>query len=247
MESANFGLRGTLMTWSIIARHEESGDIGVALASPFFAIGAYTTFVASGAGAIVSQGIPNPYHGIDGIKLLRAGRSPEEVVERLIRADEGANSRQVHLLDVTGQSAAYTGSRCSDWSGDSFSAGASVAGDGLEGPNVLSHTLASYLDGTQLGFARRLIGALRHGQAAGGDRHGIRSAALVVFGLDEWSKLDLRVDDHPDPIAELERLDAVSQEEWTIYRRFVPTRTNPVGETNLAVIDAAIGSFGHEV
>jgi uncharacterized Ntn-hydrolase superfamily protein len=235
------------MTWSIVARHPKSGDIGVALASPYFAAGAYTTCVAAGAGAVASQGLPNPYYRIDGLELLRAGQSPDEVIQRLIRADEGADKRQVHLIDTAGRSAAFTGSGCSDWSGNRCSAGASVAGDGLDGPAVVGHTLASYLDGSQLAFSRRLIAALHDGQAAGGDRHGIRSAALVVFAQDEWSKLDLRVDDHPDPIAELERLNRVSHQEWTTYRRFVPTRSNPVGETDLAVIDGAIGSSGHEV
>ena len=235
------------MTWSIIARHSESGDIGVALASPYFAVGAYTTFVAAEAGAVVSQGLPNPYYGIDGLELLRKGQSPEEAIQRLTSADEGADKRQVHLLDMAGRSAAFTGSGCSDWSGSRCSAGASVAGDGLDGPAVVLHTLSSYLDGSRVAFARRLIAALHDGQAAGGDRQGIRSATLVVFAHDEWSKLDLRVDDHPDPIAELERLNRVSHQEWTTYRRFVPTRSNPVGETDLAVIDGAIGSFGHKV
>jgi uncharacterized Ntn-hydrolase superfamily protein len=110
----------------------------------------------------------------------------------------------------------------------------------LAGGTVLDDTAAAYLANETLPFPRRLIAALRAGEAAGGDKRGKQSAALLIHGEEEWSALDLRVDDHPDPLAELERLEQVSHELWVHFRQFLPTRKNPAGVTDRAVIDASI-------
>jgi uncharacterized Ntn-hydrolase superfamily protein len=117
----------------------------------------------------------------------------------------------------------------------------------LAGERVLRDTLDSYRHHSQLPFAARLIAAMRAGEAAGGDRRGRQSASLIIFGPDEWSVLDLRVDDHADPLEELQRLEVASRREWMIYRRFVPTRQDPGGVTDHSVIDAAVGSSGEQV
>src|SRR6266496_1904272 len=103
------------MTWSIIARDDITGQFGIAVATRFFAVGARVPHVAAGLGGIATQALVNPYYGIDGLKLLREGRSPRDIVETLIAADSGHESRQLHILDATGRVAAHTGRDCVDW------------------------------------------------------------------------------------------------------------------------------------
>jgi uncharacterized Ntn-hydrolase superfamily protein len=235
------------MTWSIVARDHETGALGVAAASRFFAVGARVPFAASGVGAIATQALVNPYYGIDGLSLLRLGRDPFEIIDMLTRQDPGSAHRQMHLVDSRGRAAAYTGHCCLDWCGHLYEDGVSVAGNMLVAPRVLSETLRTWRDGSGVAFPHRLLAAMQAGEAAGGDRRGKQSACLTIFEADEWSSLDLRVDDHPEPLAELDRLERVSRQEWTVYRKFVPTRSNPQGVTDHALIDAATGQEGEQV
>jgi uncharacterized Ntn-hydrolase superfamily protein len=235
------------MTWSIVARDRETGALGVAAASRFFAVGARVPFIASRAGAIATQALVNPYYGIDGLRLLRDGHDPVEIIKALTRQDPGSAHRQMHLVDFSGKVAAHTGRGCLEWSGHLCGDGISVAGNMLVGRRVLSETLRTYHLESGSPFPRRLIAAMQAGEAAGGDRRGKQSACLTIFEADEWSSLDLRVDDHPEPLLELDRLEQVSRQEWTIYRKFVPTRSNPQGITDHALIDAATGQQGEQV
>jgi uncharacterized Ntn-hydrolase superfamily protein len=230
------------MTWSIIARDDATGHFGIAVATRFFAVGARVPYIAAGAGAIATQALTNPYYGIDGIKLLREGRSPHEIVERLKAADGGRESRQLHIMDAGGRIASHTGSECVDWCGHIERKGFSIAGNMLAGPRVLDDTAAAYIANETLPFAQRLIAAMRSGEAAGGDKRGKQSAALLIYGDEEWSDLDLRVDDHADPLGEIERLEQVSRERWVHFRQFLPTRKNPAGVTDRALIDATIAA-----
>lgn len=229
------------MTFSIVARDPRTGRLGIAAATRFFAVGARVPFGASGVGAIATQGLVNPYYGIDGLKLLASGRTPAEVLAKVTEADPGREHRQAHIVDASGRAAAHTGRDCLEWSGHLVGEAVSIAGNVLGGPRVLADALQAYRDHPQLSFAARLIAAMRAAEEAGGDRRGRQSASLLIIGDDEWSVLDLRVDDHADPLAELQRLERVSREEWAGYRQFVPTRANPAGVTDHAVIDAAVG------
>ncbi|MEH2496552.1 putative Ntn-hydrolase superfamily protein [Bradyrhizobium sp. AZCC 1678] len=228
------------MTWSIIARDSLTGQIGIAVATRFFAVGARVPHIASGIGGVATQALVNPYYGIDGVKLLREGREPREVVETLIATDDGREARQLHVMDIKGRIAAHTGSECVDWCGHIQGDGFSLAGNMLAGASVLDDTAQAFIANASLPFAQRLIVAMKAGEAAGGDKRGKQSAALVIQGEEEWSDLDLRVDDHTDPLAELERLEQVSRERWVHFRPFLPTRRNPAGITDRAVIDATI-------
>lgn len=228
------------MTWSIIARDPTTGHIGIAVATRFFAVGARVPHIAAGIGGIATQALVNPYYGIDGVKLLREGRSPREVIDTLIAGDDGRESRQLHVMDVKGTIAAHTGRECIDWCGHIQGDGFSLAGNMLAGAAVLDDTAQTYLANTALPFAQRLIAAMKAGESAGGDKRGKQSAALLIHGEEEWSDLDLRVDDHTDPLAELERLEQVSRERWAHFRPFMPTRKNPAGITDRAIIDATI-------
>jgi uncharacterized Ntn-hydrolase superfamily protein len=228
------------MTWSIIARDNATGQIGIAVATRFFAVGARVPHIAAGIGGIATQALVNPYYGIDGVRMLREGRSPRDIVETLIAADAGHESRQLHIMDASGRIACHTGRDCVDWCGHVEGNGFSIAGNMLAGPRVLDDTAQAYVRADGLPFARRLIAAMRSGEAAGGDKRGKQSAALLIYGDEEWSALDLRVDDHADPLTELERLEAVSRERWVHFRKYLPSRKNPAGITDRAMIDAGI-------
>ena len=228
------------MTWSIIARDNATGQFGIAVATKFFAVGARVPHIAAGLGAIATQALVNPYYGIDGMRLLREGRTSREIVDTLIAADAGRETRQLHVMDSSGRIASHTGRDCVDWCGHIEGNGFSIAGNMLAGARVLDDTAKAYTANETLPFAQRLIAAMRSGEAAGGDKRGKQSAALVIYGEEEWSDLDLRVDDHADPLAELERLEQVSRERWVHFRQFLPSRKNPAGVTDRATIDATI-------
>jgi uncharacterized Ntn-hydrolase superfamily protein len=228
------------MTWSIIAHDKATGQFGIAVATRFFAVGARVPHIAARIGGIATQALVNPYYGIDGLKLLREGRAPRDVIETLIAADAGHASRQLHIMDASGRIAAYTGAQCVDWCGHIEGHGFSIAGNMLAGAQVLDDTAKTYVANEGMPFARRLIAAMRAGEAAGGDRRGKQSGALLIHGAEEWSDLDLRVDDHTDPLSELERLEAVSRERWVHFRKYLPTRKNPAGITDREIIDAGI-------
>ncbi|MCA6103429.1 putative Ntn-hydrolase superfamily protein [Bradyrhizobium sp. USDA 4524] len=230
------------MTWSIIARDSATGQLGIAVATRFFAVGALVPHIAPGIGAVATQALVNPYYGIDGLALLRGGNSPHEVIAALIAPDSGRESRQLHVMDARGRIAAHSGKDCVDWFGHIAGDGFSIAGNMLAGPAVLDETARVYAANEKLPFAERLIKAMFAGEAAGGDKRGKQSAALLIHGAEEWPLLDLRVDDHADPLRELERLEAVSREHWAPFRSFMPTRDNPAGTSDRATIDAGIAA-----
>jgi uncharacterized Ntn-hydrolase superfamily protein len=228
------------MTWSIIARDSLTGQFGIAVATRFFAVGARVPHIAGGIGGVATQALVNPYYGIDGLTLLREGREPRAIIDTLVAADSGRESRQLHIMDAKGRIAAFTGGECVDWCGHVQGDGFSIAGNMLTGAAVLDETAKALVANTGLPFAQRLIATMKAGEAAGGDKRGKQSAALLIHGEEEWSDLDLRVDDHIDPLAELERLEQVSRERWVHFRPFLPTRRNPAGITDRATIDASI-------
>jgi uncharacterized Ntn-hydrolase superfamily protein len=225
------------MTWSIIARDNATGHFGIAVATRFFAAGALVPYIAAGFGGIATQALVNPYYGIDGLKLLREGRAPRDIVEILLAADSGHAARQLHIMDAAGRIAAYTGNACIEWCGHIEGNGFSIAGNMLAGAGVLDDTAEAYLASESLPFAQRLITAMRSGEAAGGDKRGKQSAALLIHGEEEWPALDLRVDDHADPLGELERLEQVSRERWVQFRKYLPSRQHPAGITDRETID----------
>ena len=228
------------MTWSIIAKNSTTGQIGIAVATKFFAVGALVPHIAPGIGGIATQALVNPYYGIDGLKLLREGKTPQDILDSLIGADSGAESRQLHIMDNLGRIAAHTGRECIDWCGHLGGDGFSIAGNMLAGSRVLDDTAKAFIANASRPFPQRLLASMRAGEAAGGDKRGKQSAALLIHDTEDWPALDLRVDDHPDPLAELERLEQVSRERWAHFRKFLPSRENPAGITDRATIDAGV-------
>jgi uncharacterized Ntn-hydrolase superfamily protein len=229
------------MTWSILARDPRSGELGVAVATRFFAVGAVCPRVEGGVGAIATQALVNPLFAPDGLALLRAGSGPEAALRALVAADAGRDHRQLHILAADGAMARHTGEACISWCGGVAAADVSVAGNMLAGPQVVEATLAAFLDHHAQPLALRLIAALEAGEAVGGDKRGRQSAALQVASRDPYPDLDIRADDHPDPLAELRRLHAVAQARYVHLRRFLPGRDHP-GVFDRAVIEAAIAA-----
>ena len=228
------------MTWSIIARDKNTGQFGIAVATRFFAVGALAPHLKSRVGAIATQALVNVFYGTEGLRLLERGAGAREVIAAVIAADAGRDHRQVHVIDARGGIAVHTGKSCVDWCGHLSGDGLSVAGNMLAGADVIKDTAAAYAKNPALSFPRRLIAAMRAGEAAGGDKRGKQSAALIICGEEEWPDLDLRVDDHADPLAELERLERISRERFVHFMRMLPTRNDPVGVTDRGVIESKL-------
>lgn len=228
------------MTWSIIARETTTGRIGIIVASKFFAVGSLVPRIKTGVGAVCSQAFANPYFGARGLAMMSAGASAEETVNLLVVADEGRDNRQLHAMDKRGRFQAYTGAKCIDWCGHKVRDGFSVAGNMLAGPEVLDETIAAYEANADLPLARRLIAAMHAGERAGGDKRGRQSAALLIHDDEEYPLLDLRVDDHLDPLTEVERLYAVARERWLHFRRVLPRQGAESGLVDRSELDAFI-------
>ncbi|MCB4821004.1 DUF1028 domain-containing protein [Roseicella aerolata] len=229
------------MTWSILARDPATGELGVAVATRFFAVGAVCPRVEGGVGAVATQALVNPLYAPDSLARLRAGEPPAVVLDALIAADAGREHRQLHVLSADGRIAQHTGAACIHWCGSVSAPDVSVAGNMLAGPQVVQATLEAYQAHAGQPLALRLIAALEAGEAAGGDRRGRQSAALQVTSRDPYPDLDIRADDHPDPLSELRRLHAVAQERFVHLRRFLPGRDHP-GVFDRMVIEAAIAA-----
>ena len=199
------------MTFSIVARDPDNGDLGVAVASKFLAVGAVVPWARAGVGAIATQAWANVAYGPDGLMALAGGAAADRVVSTLTGADAHADQRQLGVVDAQGGAASHTGAACLTWAGGRTGAGVAVQGNILVGPAVVDDMLAAFVASTG-GLPDRLLTALAAGDAAGGDARGRQSAALLVVradggysgGDDRW--IDLRVDDHPAPIPELARL-----------------------------------------
>jgi uncharacterized Ntn-hydrolase superfamily protein len=230
------------MTWSIVAR-DASGAFGVAVASRFFAVGALCPHARSGVGALSTQALINPTYARPGLDLMSEGVPPSEVVRVLTSADAGRESRQFHAIDARGRVAAHTGNACIDWCGHRAGHGYSVAGNMLAGPQVVDETAAAYESGAGLPFAERLLAALAAGEAAGGDKRGKQAAALLIHTTEDYPFLDLRVDDHPEPIVELRRLYETSLDRFQPFLACVPSKAQPAGITDRAVIEERIARF----
>ncbi len=230
------------MTWSIIAR-DTSGAFGIAIASRFFAVGVLCPHIRSGVGAVATQALVNPLYGRAALDALAQGLPPLRVIERVIAGDEGRAHRQLHLIDADGKSAAHTGSACVEWCGHTAGDGFSVAGNMLAGPQVLEATAHAYRSHAALPFPERLIAALAAGDAAGGDKRGKQAAALLIHTTEDYPALDIRVDDHAEPIGELQRLYARSLERYQPFTACLPSRRSPAGITDRAVIEAEIERF----
>ena len=231
------------MTYSILVLDPSTGAFGAAVASRFFAVGALCTHAEGGVGALSTQALVNPTYGPAGMALLRAGAPADVVVAQLVGPDPGRAQRQFHIIDAAGRVAQHTGVDCVTWAGQRHGEAISVAGNMLAGPAVLDAMLQGYAAAAGT-LAGRLIAALQAGEDAGGDKRGKQSAAVRIHTKDACPDLDIRADDHPDPLAELRRLHRVSLERFAVIRGPMAGRDDPCGVLDRAVIEAAVARDG---
>jgi uncharacterized Ntn-hydrolase superfamily protein len=204
------------MTFSIVARDPATGDLGVAVQSKFLAVGSVVPWAQAGVGAVATQSFANVAYGPDGLRLLAIGASATEALDRLVAEDPLRQQRQAGVVDAQGRAATHTGRSCLAWAGGRIGEGYAAQGNILAGPAVVDGLVDTYLAGGQP-FPELLVACLAAADAAGGDRRGRQSAALLVVregagyggGNDRW--IDLNVDDHPDPIGELGRILALNR------------------------------------
>jgi len=226
------------VTWSLLAHEPESGSFAVAVTTCALAVGASCPFVRTGVGAVSTQSITNRYLGPAVLDAMARGLSPAAAIEGSLVGDDGKHLRQVHALDRHGRSAAWTGENCVEWAGHRFGTGWSVAGNMLSGEAVIADTIASFLARQDLAIPERMVAALQAGEAAGGDKRGRQSAALKLVTTEDFPDIDLRVDNHPSPLNELERLMKL----WRVTRgpglRDAPSRAHPSGSVSLDAMEA---------
>ena len=199
-------------TFSVVAADPRTGEVGVAVQSRFLAVGAVVPWAQAGVGAVATQSLANTTYGPEGLRLLAAGKSPDDVVKTLTEKDPARAVRQLGVVSADGRAATFTGAECNAWAGGRIGKNFAVQGNILAGEAVVQ-AMAESLEKSEGGeLAQRMIDALAAGQAAGGDKRGMQSAALLVVregwgyaGLSDRYR-DLRVDDHATPIAELQRL-----------------------------------------
>ena len=256
-----------LTTFSIAAADPQTGEVGIAVQSKFLSVGAVVPWVRAGAGAIATQAFANTAYGPRALDLLAAGMPPDRIAAELVATDAGHADRQFGIVSARGASGTYTGDRCIGWAGGVAGEGFAAQGNCLAGPGVV-HALASTFARSRGALAGRLLGALQAAQDAGGDKRGQQSAALVIekpgggyAGFND-RYVDLRVDDHPEPIRELARLlelhklyffppepqdvlpidDALGRE---IVRELVRVRALDAGDGYDARAQAALVAFMH--
>jgi uncharacterized Ntn-hydrolase superfamily protein len=236
-------------TYSIAACDLDAGQWGVATQSKFLAVGSVVPWAVPGVGAVATQAYANPRYGPQGLQLLAAGLSAAEVVARLTDADDGRADRQVGVVDAQGGGATYTGSDCMDWAGGLAGPGFAAQGNILVGEETVAALATTFTTTHGRPLAERLLECLAAAQAAGGDRRGQQSAALLVVeqdggyaGLSD-SLVDLRVDDHPQPVAELARLYAIHS---LLFGKTPREQWLDVGDELRAELTERLGRLGYD-
>ncbi|AFZ69445.1 DUF1028 domain-containing protein [Deinococcus peraridilitoris] len=223
-----------LRTFSITARCERTGHLGIAVATAIPCVGMLCPFVQADVGAVATQSFVNPYLGLWGLELLAQGHRADQVLEQLRQRDEGIALRQIAIVDRHGRSAAFSGDGCDGWYGHLTGDQYAIAGNMLVGPETLDAMQASFVQHPGESLAQRLLLALRTGQLAGGDKRGKQSAALKVFSTEQYPLVDIRVDDHHDPVNDLQRVYDVVKQQLLPFMDMLPTHANPTGHLDLA-------------
>ncbi len=225
-------------TFSLVARAPAGdGTFGAAIASGAPAVGSFCLFAEHGLGLVATQAWTNPYLGPAILERLREGDGAAAALASALADDPGARRRQVGLVAMRGPGQAFSGSETVAWSGQLCGDGVATQGNMLAGPAVLDAMLEAF-SGAGGPFVERLLAALSAGAAAGGDRRGLESAAVLVTGPEIYAATDLRVDAHETPVAELERVYAVARRRLLPSLAAMPTRSDPLGD--IARIEALL-------
>ncbi len=200
-----------LNTFSVTARCPRTGALGVAVTTAVPAVGAICPHVVPGLGAASTQAWVNPYLAIAALERLRQGDTADDALATVIAGDEASAVRQIGLVDAAGRAASFTGAECTPWCGHITGEGYAIQGNMLTGPDVLAEMERAFRTTEAEELAERMIAALEAGQAVGGDKRGKQSGAVIVYGREDYAEVDLRVDEHPLPVAELRRI-------WGIFK-----------------------------
>jgi uncharacterized Ntn-hydrolase superfamily protein len=227
------------MTFSLVACDLEAGEWGVSVASKFLAVGAVVPWARGDVGAVATQSYANVTYGPDGLALLAEGLDAQAVLDRLVAADPGRDQRQAGIVDSRGGSATFTGEGCFEWAGGRAGPSHAAQGNILAGPQVVD-ALADTFVSTEGPLAERLLAALAAADVAGGDRRGRQSACIIVrragggYGGLNDILIDLRVDDHEDPVGELQRIYAIHD---LLFGRTPEDRMVPLEEVRAEVAE----------
>lgn len=223
------------MTFSIVGRDPMTGMMGVAVATKHWAVGARVPYVRPRLAAIAVQAYAQPYLGYDALKLIGQGQTGPDALAAVLAADPGRDWRQVILVDAAGRLAAHTGVETVGWSGHRVGTVCAAAGNMLVGEETVAAMVDFFETHPDLDLPSRLVQALQAGHAQGGDRRGQQSAAVYVVYQEDAPYVDLRIDDHPQAIAELRRLlDSVQGDALTLSLHFASTRESPPVESYVA-------------
>jgi uncharacterized Ntn-hydrolase superfamily protein len=235
------------MTWSIVAYDKATGAFGAAVATRAFASGSFVPFVRAGVGAVGTQSLTNRYLAPVVLDGLARGLSPARAIEAAVAGDEGRGLRQIHAVDAQGRIAAWTGKNCVEWCGSVGEPFVSVAGNMLSNDKVAQATLDGFKTNPSLPLPERMMAALENGEAAGGDRRGRQSAAMVLTTTEDFPDLSIHVDDHAEPLPELRRLLSIWRRDRAPYLHLSPSRANPAGLIDLDTLDASFAARGINV
>ncbi|MDH4212323.1 MAG: DUF1028 domain-containing protein [Candidatus Thorarchaeota archaeon] len=235
-------------TFSVVARDPSNGDFGIIVQSKFPAVGSVVPWAKAEIGAIATQAWANVSYGPRGLDYLAAGKSASKTLRILLKNDSGAQHRQIGIVDQKGHVAAHTGNECKSWAGHHIGEGFACQGNILAGEDVVAN-MAIAFEGTEGDLIDKLFAALSAGQAAGGDRRGMQSAAILVVrkeggyegGNDRY--VDVRVDEHPSPIKELERIFKIY--DMTLLSRENPSNLKPIEGVLSVQIQQALVSLGY--
>ena len=234
-------------TFSIVGFDPKTKDLGVAVESKFVAVGAVVPFARAGVGAVATQSYANTTYGPKALALLKQGVAPKDVLQRLVKSDKEAEHRQAGVVDARGRSASYTGKECFPWAGHLVGRNYACQGNLLAGADVVKEMGLAF-EGTKGDLPVRLLAALSAGQQAGGDKRGQQSAALLIvrdrggYGgfNDRW--IDIRVDDHPEPIEELIRVFNIY--DATLLNREDPKDVLPLNANVVREIQSGLSGLG---
>jgi uncharacterized Ntn-hydrolase superfamily protein len=216
-----------LNTFSIVGRCSRTGMLGVAVSTAVPAVGAMCPYVRRRVGAVSTQSWVNPYLAIEALRCLEDGSTAPEALEKVLSADAGKDLRQLGIVDAQGRSAAWSGPACTGWFGHITGADFAVQGNMLIGGETVEAMAETFRRSQSLDLAERLLLALEAGQAAGGDKRGKQSAALLVHHEEDYPWVDLRVDEHRHPVAELRRIFAIARHQLLPFVEAMPRRDRP--------------------